>query len=126
MKIVIVEDSAVSAAVIERVLEQKAGWQVVGIVPDAEAALALCADMRPDVLTLDLHSPRGDGLEQLSDIRTRCTVPIVVVSASTYEGSPVTAEALIRGADAVFDKARVLADPQGFRAVLEEAATVIG
>lgn len=120
----IVEDSAVCVAAIRLVIDRDPGWRVVGAASNGNDAMGLCAGLDIDVLTLDLHMPGGGGFDMLDDIKARCPAPVVIVSTSTYEGSPVIAEALRRGADACFDKRKLLSDPAGFLAVLRAAVTV--
>ena len=62
-----------------------------------EMALALCASHHPDVLVLDLGLPDIDGLEVITQLRTRSDVPIIVVSARGHEREKV--QALDAGAD---------------------------
>jgi chemotaxis response regulator CheB len=121
LKVLVVEDSAVSFAAIRLAMRLKPGWSAE-MARDADAAMHLCATQPPDVLTLDLTLPGGGGLELLSAIKSTFDLPVVVVSASTYEGSPVTAEALVRGADACFDKTRILTDARKFIDALSAAA----
>jgi two-component system chemotaxis response regulator CheB len=116
----IVEDSKTSLAAMKLALRQAPGWSFTS-AGDGETAMRLCAAIHPDVVLLDLGLPGGGGLELLEAIKSACDVPVVIVSASTYEGSPVTAEALMRGADACFDKARILADTPGLLSQVSQA-----
>lgn len=122
LKILVIDDSAASAAAIRLAVTREPGWSIVGHAHDAAAALELCGALDPDVMTLDLSMPGSDGLDMLSALRNGCDTPVVVVSASTYEGSPVTGEALARGADACFDKAKILLDAPALLRLLFEAA----
>ncbi|WP_181784381.1 response regulator [Pseudonocardia pini] len=45
------------------------GHEVVGIGGTGEEAVALAADLRPDVLVLDLHMPGGGGVEATRRVR---------------------------------------------------------
>jgi two-component system KDP operon response regulator KdpE len=72
-----------------------------GYLVDAETtgrgALATLDRIRPDLVILDLGLPDGDGLEICRLIRSRSSVPIVVLSARGGEKDKVAA--LDRGAD---------------------------
>jgi DNA-binding NarL/FixJ family response regulator len=45
--------------------------QVCGEAEDADAALLAVAQVKPDIVVLDLSLPRGSGLELLKNLRTR-------------------------------------------------------
>jgi chemotaxis response regulator CheB len=122
LRVFVVEDSTVAAAATRLAIDRDPDWAFVGTAASGTEAIRQCAELHPDVMTLDLNMPDGGGLELLEHIKAHCRVPVVVVSASTYEGSPVIAEALMRGADACFDKRRVLREADMFLRVLRSAA----
>ncbi|PWN03969.1 hypothetical protein DJ010_07940 [Nocardioides silvaticus] len=60
---------------------ERAGYDVVGEAADGEQAVALAAELRPDVVVLDLAMPEMDGLQALPALRE--SVPdakVIVVS----------------------------------------------
>lgn len=118
----VVEDSSVCAAAIRLAISRDPLAAVVGTAVNATEALERCLDLGPDVMTLDLNMPGGGGMEMLQYIKSHCRLPVVIVSASTYEGSPVTGEALALGADACFDKRHLLTHSAEFLAMLRLAA----
>jgi two-component system KDP operon response regulator KdpE len=72
------------------------GYEVVA-APDGDAAIALAAKEKPDVVMLDLGMPRLDGVQVIHALRGWTTVPIIVVSGRA--GSADKVEALDAGAD---------------------------
>ncbi len=63
-------------------LRADAGIEVVGDAEDGDQALARCAQLAPDVLTLDLAMPGTNGLDVLERLRSeRSPVRVVVVSS---------------------------------------------
>lgn len=60
------------------------------------------ATRKPDVVILDLGLPDIDGLEVIRDIRTWSNIPVIVLSARTYEAEKVAA--LDAGADDFLSK----------------------
>jgi two-component system, chemotaxis family, protein-glutamate methylesterase/glutaminase len=79
--VVVADDSSFMRRLLADALAQ-AGFEVVGLAEDGDAAVALCTSVKPDVLTLDLAMPGLNGLEALRMLRRRgSTVPVVVVSA---------------------------------------------
>ena len=79
------------------------GVEVVAQVPDGHGALAACARLRPDVLTLDMQMPGLSGVDVLR--RMKPGGPgVIVVSAYTDEDSALAIEALSIGAADVLRK----------------------
>ncbi len=72
------------------------GYEVV-TAHDGAAALRAAAEVRPDVVVLDLGLPDLDGTTVIEGLRGWTTVPIVVLSARTDSGDKV--QALDAGAD---------------------------
>lgn len=81
MKILIVEDEAVLAKVLQEKLEKSS--HEVAIAFDGEVALSLARSFNPDAIVLDLLLPKKDGLEVLEMLKADDelkTIPVVVVS----------------------------------------------
>jgi DNA-binding NarL/FixJ family response regulator len=71
--------------------------EVVGTAADGEEALALAAELRPDVILMDLRMPRVDGVEATR--RLRAAHPeIKVVVLTTYADDRSVIDALRAGA----------------------------
>lgn len=105
MNVVIVEDSSLITKVLG-LLIQRNGGTVIGQAISAVEALAVVQEHRPDVVTMDLNLVGGGSLDLIGQF-VQLDIPVVVISAATYVGSPATAEALREGASACVDKARI-------------------
>lgn len=82
IRVVVTDDSAVMRRLISDALGAAADIEVVATAADGADAVAACARLDPDVLTLDLSMPGMDGLEVLAALRaTRSRVRVVVVSS---------------------------------------------
>lgn len=69
MRVLVVEDDRALGAFLRQGLELE-GHQV-DWVEDGEAALVQVAEIRPDLMVLDLSLPRRDGVEVLKELRDR-------------------------------------------------------
>ncbi|MEJ7590150.1 MAG: chemotaxis-specific protein-glutamate methyltransferase CheB [Planctomycetaceae bacterium] len=105
IRILIVDDSRIFRGMLQAVLEQIPGVQVVGSVFSGEKALEFIARSPPDLITLDIEMPGISGLETLREIAKRnvqakplAPVDTILVSALTKKGAMVTVEGLLLGA----------------------------
>ena len=98
IKVLIVDDSALSRGLLKEVLEQAQDNQVVGAAEDPYQARDLIKRLNPDVLTLDIEMPKMDGLSFLKNLMRLRPMPVVMISTLTQKGSPITLEALEIGA----------------------------
>ena len=82
IKVLVVEDSAVVRDFLVHVLCADPDIHVVGTATDGEDALEAVERRRPDVITMDIHMPKLDGLEATRRIMETHPTPIVIVSGS--------------------------------------------
>lgn len=108
LRVLIVDDSAYVRKVIRQMLSRSPFLEVVGTAHDAEEALTLVAELRPDVVTLDLIMPGMGGLGFIREQMAKAPVPIVVVSIAS-ESSQMVLDALDAGAIDVVQKPSALA-----------------
>jgi two-component system chemotaxis response regulator CheB len=98
VRVLIVDDSALMRRVIWGLLEEDPEIQVVGSAVDGLDAIEKVAQLKPDVLTLDVEMPRLDGLQTLGYLMSENPVPCVMLSAYTPRGAETTLKALDFGA----------------------------
>ena len=87
-RILIVEDEARIAAVLERYLRAE-GFQVERAA-DGRRALELWRAANPDLILLDLMIPERDGIDVARHIRAISNVPIIMVTARVEEADRLT------------------------------------
>lgn len=84
-KILIVDDDAANARLLERML-RKADYGDVTTETDPRRVIDLCDEMEPDLLLLDLHMPGMDGFEVMEGLRqaeAERFLPILVLTGDT-------------------------------------------
>src|SRR4051794_15754322 len=98
-RILVADDSRLMRRILAKSLTES-GLEVVGEAADGDEALARCAELRPDAMTLDLHMPGTDGLAVLRALRAPGAprVPAVVVSAFSPAHGARAVDALAEGA----------------------------
>jgi two-component system chemotaxis response regulator CheB len=106
-RVLVVEDSPTVRERLRAVLAADPDIDVVGEAGDGKRAIALCHELRPDVITMDMMLPIMSGLAATEYIMAHCPTPIVVVSSSLNRGELFkTYEALAAGAVEVMGKPR--------------------
>jgi len=82
IKVLIVEDSPVVREFLIYILSADPDIHVVGSANNGEEALDAVRRYQPDVITMDIHMPKMDGLETTRRIMETEPTPIVIVSGS--------------------------------------------
>ena len=80
IRVLIVEDEAMIAEMIQAVLKE-AGYVVVGRAVDGVQAVEMTQSLRPDVVLMDIALPGMDGLEAARRIYETRPTPVVVLTA---------------------------------------------
>lgn len=97
-RVLVVDDSALMRGLLSEMINSASDMEVVGTASDAVIAREMIKALNPDVLTLDVHMPKMDGLEFLDRLMRLRPMPVVMVSSFTEAGSETTLKALELGA----------------------------
>ncbi|CAG0966074.1 partial Protein-glutamate methylesterase/protein-glutamine glutaminase, partial [Anaerolineae bacterium] len=81
IRVLVVDDSAFVRMAVTRMLRSEPDIEVVGTAVDGQDALRKVAELRPDVVTLDVQMPKLGGLEALARLMEREPVPVLLLSS---------------------------------------------
>ncbi|MBI3206329.1 MAG: chemotaxis response regulator protein-glutamate methylesterase [Myxococcales bacterium] len=103
-RVLVVDDSAVYRKLITRMLSADPDNEIVGYAADPYQARDRIAELRPDVVTLDVEMPKMDGLAFLEKLMASFPLPVVLLSTLGIKGGEVAVRALALGAVEVVAK----------------------
>ncbi|MDR3391843.1 MAG: chemotaxis-specific protein-glutamate methyltransferase CheB [Sulfuriferula sp.] len=125
IKVLVAEDSSAVRELLVHILNSDPEIQVVGTANDGEQAVAAVKHYRPDVVTMDIHMPKMDGLEATRSIMETYPTPIVIVSGSTDPHETTTLfRAVEAGALAVLGRPAGIGHPEHEMSARELVQTV--
>ena len=104
IRVLIADDSLVAREMLAQILTSDPEIEIAGTARDGEEATRMVADLKPDLVTMDIHMPKMDGLDAVSHIMAYSPVPILVVSSSVHGDTGVAFDALKCGALEVMKK----------------------
>lgn len=117
-RVLVVDDSAAMRALFSDVLDQSKNVRVVGTAANAAEARDQIAELKPNVVTLDVEMPGMSGIEFLEEIMTTRPMPVVMLSSLTQAGTETSLKAYDLGAVECF--------PKPLRATPEQFAKTVG
>lgn len=87
IRVVVVDDHAVITDGVSSLLTLQPDIEVVGTAEGGRAAIALCADLQPDVVLMDVSMPDVSGIEATRQILSRNpSTRIVILTSYVDEG----------------------------------------
>ena len=96
-RILLVDHHEIVRCGLRQILSECQGWEVCGEAKDGREAVRLTAQLKPDVVVLDLMLPELNGLEATRQIRrSQCQTEVLVLSLCETE--ELIREALAAGA----------------------------
>lgn len=111
IRVLLAEDSATIRHYLASLIEAVPGMCVVGAARDGAEVVEMVAELRPDVVSMDVRMPHLDGLEATRRIMSECPTPVVIVSGLVEREIELSMQALQAGALAVVEKPPDRANP---------------
>ena len=111
VRVLIVDDSVVVREVLKRMLESDPAIRVVGMAADGGEAVELTAQLKPDLVTMDLVMPGMNGMEATERIMAYHPTPVLFFSSYfDREGMYSRLDALAAGALDIMEKPALMPD----------------
>jgi two-component system chemotaxis response regulator CheB len=82
LRVLVADDSALAREALMEVINDDAEMMVAGVATSGRETVRKAADLRPDLVTMDLLMPDMDGVEATRQIMAQRPVPIVLVSST--------------------------------------------
>jgi two-component system, NarL family, response regulator YdfI len=97
IRILVADDHLIIRQGLRLILETQDGFVLVGEAADGAESLRLCADLKPDVVLMDLRMPGMDGLTAIERLRVE-QPEIAVVILTTFNEDDLMMRGLRAGA----------------------------
>lgn len=123
-RVLVVDDSAAMRALFSDLLDQAKNVVVVGTAANADEARQQIAELRPNVLTLDVEMPGMSGIEFLEEIMEERPMPVVMLSSLTQSGTEISLKAYELGAVECFPKP-LKATPEQFSKTVGKLGKIV-
>ena len=96
-RLILVDDHRLARESLQDMLADESDVEVVGEASNGREALALCANLRPDLVLMDVRMPKMDGLAATREIK-QMFPRIAVMVVTMHENTDYLLEALKAGA----------------------------
>lgn len=96
--VLVVDDSGFMRRLVADMLREDKDIEIVGQAANGMEAVQLAAQLKPDVITMDVAMPVLDGIAATRRIMRETPTPILMFSVGTHAGAKATLDALDAGA----------------------------
>jgi DNA-binding NarL/FixJ family response regulator len=90
VRVLVVDDQTLFLRAMISVVEETSGFEVVGQASSGEESLVVAAELRPDLVLMDVNLPGIDGLEATRLLLAGPCPPVVVLLSTYDEDAGVT------------------------------------
>lgn len=106
-RVLIVDDSETIQNLLEKIISSDPEMEVIGKIADPTTVDEFIRKNPPDLITLDIHMPKMDGVTLLKKIFPKYKIPTVMISSISKEEGPSVLNALENGAVDYFQKPEI-------------------
>jgi chemotaxis protein methyltransferase CheR len=104
IRVVCVDDSSVILSLLKKILTVEYGFEVVATATNGIEAREVIQNLKPDVVTMDIHMPVLTGVEYLRKFYSDSHPPVIMVSSVSREEVEFGVESLVLGATDFIEK----------------------
>lgn len=123
-RVLIVDDSVTMRALFTSALEKSSDIVVLDSAANADEARDLIAQLKPDIITLDIEMPGMNGIDFLEEIMTKNPMPVIMLSTLTQKGAEISLRAMELGAVDCFPKPKQ-ASPDEFDKISDRLCKLV-
>ncbi|CZF80255.1 Chemotaxis response regulator protein-glutamate methylesterase of group 1 operon [Grimontia celer] len=98
VKVLVVDDSSFFRRRVSEIINGDPRLQVIDCAVNGKDAVEKAAQLKPDVITMDIEMPVMDGITAVREIMQNNPTPILMFSSLTHDGAKATLDALDAGA----------------------------
>ena len=120
IRVMIVDDSVTIQRLLTKILSRDPQLEVIAAIGRPTEAEVRIPQLRPDVITLDMHMPEMDGVALLKRYYPKDPIPTVVISSLSMEEGSIVLDALESGAIDYIQKPSVTDLEQVGPAIIEK------
>lgn len=98
VKVLVVDDSSFFRRRVSEIINADPRMEVIDSAVNGKEAVEKTAQLKPDVITMDVEMPVLDGISAVRQIMAQTPTPILMFSSLTHNGAKATLDALEAGA----------------------------
>ncbi len=87
IKVLVVDDSSFFRRRVSEIVNQDPELEVIGMANNGAEAVKLAAELKPQVITMDIEMPVMDGITAVRQIMASHPTPILMFSSLTHDGA---------------------------------------
>ncbi len=126
-KIMLVDDSSTIRSILKKILQDVDIVEVIGEAENGRIAVSRVAELKPDIILLDIEMPEMDGITALPYLLVASpTSQIIMVSTLTDKNAEISITAMSRGAADYLQKPEAGIDREEFKADLVRKIKALG
>jgi two-component system, chemotaxis family, protein-glutamate methylesterase/glutaminase len=98
VRVLVVDDSATIRKLLKQIISEDPDCECVGAIGNPSDVEQAIEDLKPNVVTLDIHMPEIDGLTLLRQIFPKYRIPVLMISSLGIDEGRSVLDALASGA----------------------------